>query len=475
MSNRHKYFYVEYIALAISAAILTFLLSDVRSEVLAMLLPTLAIVLVFLLFLTILNHRLGENIIFELGTMNLGFLVAYSAVPGLLGLAGLADDNPLSTFFLSQQEIGAHLWRHVLFAIGIAIGYLAFRGSRQLKTFVVHASDRSVRQDRKSIVISIIVIVISMALMNRLSGPVDDYWSHYTRYDHLPIILRKVISICVRLSWGFNSVLLTLMFLNFRRYKNWIPIVAIVICLNDILYSHGARIQTLIILFTVLCLYGLYVSKVSITKVLGLNVIMLILFTIVEVSRVTNDDLGAVLETMRENGFRVAGEFGAVFYTGFHLYTERTANSLPEVEWPMFFSDIWALVPFFDFSEWNPMHWYYQNYHPDAPAAPFTLGPIANSALWGGEIDLFIRGILSGTFLAFLTRWFISLRRSWWAAVIYVYFYATCILCLKYSIFFHTQLLVKTLLPVLLLTWVFRKINFTLKPLSAQTNVAYSK
>jgi hypothetical protein len=116
----------------------------------------------------------------------------------------------------------------------------------------------------------------------------------------------------------------------------------------------------------------------------------------------------------------------------------------------MFFNDLISLVTFGDFVDWNPMNWYAKNYYPDSIVPPFTLGPISDSAIWGGEIDLFIRGLLNGIFFALIVRWFIRCHNRWWGATIYAYFYATCIMTLKYSIFFHFNPLVKNIIPAML-------------------------
>ncbi len=151
-----------------------------------------------------------------------------------------------------------------------------------------------------------------------------------------------------------------------------------------------------------------------------------------------------------------AGEFLSVFYSGFHLYAERAQGTLPVREWPMFFTDIISLFTFGSFTRWNPMDWYTRNYVPDADVAPFTLGPIADSAMWGGEADLLVRAMVNGLFFALLMRWFLRHKDRWWGVSIYVYCYATCILTLKYTVLVHLNLIEKNLIPTLLLVQAAR-------------------
>ncbi len=117
----------------------------------------------------------------------------------------------------------------------------------------------------------------------------------------------------------------------------------------------------------------------------------------------------------------------------------------------MLINDLLAVVPFVDHETWNPMYWYARNYFPNAIVPPATVGPIAESAVWGGELDLAIRACLIGALYAGLMRWFLRRRTEWWALVIYSYLFATCVMTLKYSVLYQLAPLVRTLAPGLLL------------------------
>jgi len=103
------------------------------------------------------------------------------------------------------------------------------------------------------------------------------------------------------------------------------------------------------------------------------------------------------------------------------------------------------------------MYWYADNYFPNAVVPPFTMGPIALSALWGGEIGLFIQGVLNGILFAYLMRWFARDGARWRVMTIYVFCYSSCIMCLKYSIFWHLVPLEKIILPLVVIVSVLAK------------------
>jgi len=160
---------------------------------------------------------------------------------------------------------------------------------------------------------------------------------------------------------------------------------------------------------------------------------------------------------MVDKGLSIAYEFGAVFYTSFHLYSERLNGSLPQHDWLMFFGDFLNFVPFIDHTAFNSQYWYAENYFPNSSIPPQTMGPLADSAIWGGEIDLFFRGLVNGALYALLIRWFDKRRDVIWVLVIYCYIYATCVVALKYSIFFQISNLSRYVLPMILVSFIFMK------------------
>ena len=121
----------------------------------------------------------------------------------------------------------------------------------------------------------------------------------------------------------------------------------------------------------------------------------------------------------------------------------------------MFFYDFISPFTFNSDTRWNPMWWYSRNFYPLSDVPPFTIGPIAESAMWGGEFDLFFRGVLNGLFFSFIVNWFIQRRNKFWAVTIYVYCFSFSIITIKYSIFFYLTPIVKELIPTILITVFF--------------------
>ena len=420
--------------------------------------PTLTSILVFGMFWLILQRRLGGNIFGELGFLYVGLIVAYTVVPALAFMtASFYQNGPLYQLLPESSELRAHLWRQVLFESGVAAGYLLLRGRG---TWRAPAIVDEKRRDGRTLVFVAVLIVISVSAMTLLSAPVESYYDNYVRYDHLPWLEHKFVSLCIRVSLGLYCVLLVFLFRNYQKYKLVIPVVVLAICAHEIVYSFGARIEALIVLLEAIILYHFTVKKISLKWGLLGCALLVALFSAVEVIRML-DDFSSAPSAVADVGLKPPAEFIAVFFPGFHLYAERAAGTLPPREWPMFFNDFISLFTFGDFTRWNPMYWYARNYYPQAEVPPFTMGPIADSAIWGGEADLLLRSVINGVFFAYIVRWFLRYGDRWWGLTVYVYCCATCILTLKYSVFLHLTLIEKNLLPVLILVYAVRVLRFS--------------
>src|SRR5208283_1638985 len=425
---------------------------------LQILLPTCFTLAIFLYFSWRLRIQVQDNIFGEIGFIYLVFAVAYTVLPayGFLTLDSLASGagfQELATLMPDQGELGRHLWRHVLFIAAVGSGYLLFRGRHTPK----FDSIKDLGSAEKPVIrILLVIILFSVIGLWGLSAPVNTYVDNYTRYDNLSWIARRLVTICTILKTGGTFVLLTAMFQNYRRYRFYIWPIVTLLAVYEIQFSLGSRIEAFMILVAAILLYHYAVKKITLSKGILAALACVLVFSVIETVRFA-EDFSVLKETELQARGMPAAELGAVFVTGFHLYSERSAGSLPPIEWQVFFNDFISMVPLVDQTKWHPMYWYARNYFPNAVVPPQTLGPIAESALWGGEIDLLIRGFINGVLFAFLMRWFARDGGKWQVMTIYVFCYSTCIMCLKYSIFYHLPPLVKIILPVVLIVSVLAK------------------
>jgi hypothetical protein len=422
---------------------------------LQILLPTFVTIALFLYFSLRLRSQIQDNIFGEIGFLYLAFAVAYTVYPacGFLALNSLSSWAFQSLGLLSPDpaQIGLQLWRHVLFIAAVGSGYLLFRGRHTPKLF----SSVIFGDAQKLIVLSLFVATfIGVVVPWSLSAPVETYVDNYTRYDNLPWIGTRIISICNVLKTGGTFVLLSVLFRNYKRYRLFIWLFVILRVLQEVLGSFGARIGAFTILITAALLYHYCVEQITLKKGLLLMLALGSVFSAIEIARATDLNPTELKDAAMQNEGMPAGELGAVFLPGFHLYAERANGTLPPVPLQLFFNDFISMLPLAQ-TKWSPMYWYAENYFPNAPVPPMTMGPIALSALWGGEISLALQGMINGISFALLMRWFARNSAKWQIMTVYVFCYSTCIMCLKYSIFWHLESLVKVILPLVLLISIF--------------------
>ncbi|WP_332671339.1 hypothetical protein [Aromatoleum sp.] len=456
----------------IAVVLLSFLLALVVAVFLssesqrAVAVPALVILFSFFLFCVMLDGRVKSGIFGEVGVIFSGFVVAYSVIPALNFLI-LNFHFPLNFDALNfavlnprPEELGTHLWRHCLFAVTVMAAYLLARGGHGEASPDVG----STRVDNWVVAAVVAMVLICVGAISLLSAPVEDYYGHYTRFDALSPWMRRFAFLCLILKGGGYYVALTLMFSDYRRFR--VPIVLFVffIVAYELSYSLGSRIETLSILLAVACLYHFNVARIGFRQGLLYLGVLLVLFTAVEFYRTAEFDIQAALRDFSERGLSIATEFGAVFYTSFHLYVERSNGTLPEREWLMLFNDFFTAVPFFEHTQFNSQYWYARQYFPDSAVPPQTMGPIADSAIWGGEGDLAVRGLLTGMGFGLLARWALGRRTRLLRNVAYVFVFATCVIALKYSLIYQVSQMFRALAPALLVAYFMIRLQRAVRP-----------
>jgi hypothetical protein len=439
----------------LAAAIVVALLCAValRPEQKAVALPAVAILAIFAIFSVLLAKQLRAAVFGEIGFLFLGFAVAYSVIPALNFLALDFDFPPdgLNFAILDPQpdEIGLHLWRHALFIAMVATGYLVVRGRQTL------LSPPTARVPGTLLLGSLLVTLASTGLVTALSAPVTNYYEHYTRFDHLAPLGRYTAYVALLLKSAGYYVTLTLMFAAYRRYKYFIAPVVLSIVAYELVYSFGSRIESLSILLASACLFHYYVRPLRLATGAAYLFLLLLFFTSLEFYRAAEFDMEAVIDEIFESGLKFAYEFSAVFYTSFHIYYERALGTLPRPDWLMLINDFFTAVPMYDHVTYNSQYWYADIFFPDSVVPPQTMGPLADSGIWGGETDLAVRGLLTGLGYALIARWVMRRNTAWHQMLIYTFLFSTVVFGLKYSLVYQFSVMVRILLPVFFLYWAY--------------------
>jgi hypothetical protein len=415
--------------------------------------PLITITILYLLFIYILKIKTGNVLISDLGFIFSSFIFIYTIAPIINISIGIDSNDPISLLNPSEVDLNLAIWRQILYFLCFNLAYIFFRGSGKL-TFKNYSSTN---KDNKSILFLLGIILSSCLYLMYFSSEVHNYYEAYTRFDNLSWLLKKIASICIRLKMAAYAITLTFLYLNYKKLKYYIPIFIILSGTYEIFFSYGARVQFFIIIMQAIVLQSIIIKLVNFKKIVFIGILILLIITFIENVRLLDlNTIDGFSELPLIKAVRLPWELNAVFFPNLHLYMERAKNSIEALPILMFFSDFISIFSFASLTDFNPMEWYYHRYYPNAPVAPYTLGPIAESALWGGEIDLMVRGLINGIFFASITKWFVRRITNWSALVTYTFICATAPLTLKYSVFFDLSLIVKTLLPVLILVFIFR-------------------
>ena len=180
--------------------------------------PLFSITIVFVAVVVFIWRKLKQNLFVELGVIYLAFVVLYTLAPGF-GLLYAEYSSDLKVGLLldfldaDKKDLAFHLWRHFLFAITFAGSYFLFRKNKKIVSINL--------KEKSATIVYLLILILTIFLLTLffLSAPVNGYLDHYTRYNHLPTGLRKLVSFIIRFKMGFYTILLTLLFSQYKRFK----------------------------------------------------------------------------------------------------------------------------------------------------------------------------------------------------------------------------------------------------------------
>lgn len=387
------------------------------------------------------------------------FLTIYTVTPLLQNFIGINLFALNSIYEFSNNDVAIHGLRFLLFN-----GFVCFFYFLVVDFFCEHrikrlhddfsVSTSFLKDDRNSLIVAFSILAISFLFLILLAAPVETYYDNYTKYDHLPSHLRTLVSVAKRLYWGVLPIIVVLILINLKDKKFKAIIFLSVICFIDLMVSKGSRINTLIIVVQSVVLYNLLVSPIKLGKLFVIALPFIFLMFLIEIIRLSSGDVNF------EELVLVPGEFNALFFPSIELFKMRELGHLPPYSDLMIFKDIYHLIPFLNNSAADPMHWYWVNFHPKAQVAPFTMGPIADSAFYGSWGAIVLRAILLSLNLFILRALLLYTKRTFLTLLVFSYSVSISILVLKYSIFSYQEQLIKNLLPTFI---VFAFVCFVLR------------
>jgi len=413
--------------------LVVYLISDILGKGSELVILGLFSILNIFVFGYILNRNDLSKLITDIGFILLAFFLLYTIIPIIVFITDAYRFTFLGWLDLTNSSMVDNTYRHIIFSLSIQVVYIFFYRVCSGSLLVV-----SYKPETFVFLLCILLYLLVLVALSLFSNPVENYYDHYTRFDHLDGLSRKVVSIIVRV---YNGLLPFLIMFSVFKYKDnkWclFPII-FGICAYDVFMSHGSRIQALFVIIQAMIFYSYICKPIATKNVLFVSLFVVLIFTGIEIFRLATSDFSDVIA----DSYALAGEFSTLFYPEIYLFELRESGSMPTFDLGLYFKDFFELIPFLNIPGVNPMTWFWENFHPEAPVAPFTLGPISDSAMFGGNYSIPVRGALLGLVLGAIKTMF-ERNANWISLSIYSYLCSVVVLSLKYGFLTPISLLIK--------------------------------
>lgn len=415
----------------------------------------LGTLLIYAIGVSLMVRRTAGYCAADLGFIFFSLCFLYTAAPGMTFLFLELDEVPgwpwmeLNSLTPTEDALAVHLWRHNIFLLCFLLAYMFVRRRVDVVDFSRRVDSLGRRLGLKEIVFFIPLFFTFSILGNSIAGESDIYYEKYQVIESLGEWERIVYALANRIAAG-SQYFMVISFVCLP-IKKWLKVMGILaIAFYQLLMSSGSRVELLFFIIAGGVAYALFVNKVKLRYVFFAALCGLCSFWFIEVFRYYEFDLAETIQHFQAFGVKPMGELGAVFSTGFHLYSLSEVGQLPLRDGKMFFFEIMSLFSSNANSHLSPQSWYWREFYPNYPVPPQTNGPIADSALWGlGLFDLAIRACIIGFIFGWLTNKVFGRELSFVWAVIYIFYCATCVMTLKYGVLWQLNPIVKTMLPLI--------------------------
>lgn len=384
------------------------------------------------------------------GSIVIIFSYLYCVIPTMFFLTNTVEGAPFRWYDYSEVQLCDHLLRGAVFLATLIIT-LSLTKKRDIGLGLDLDVFRMLNASSATLMLCLATFILVNLILTLLSAPVDDYYSFYTRFDHLSGLPAIIVSICKRLSWGLTPIIICLISI---RYKNSLKMYVLsvgAIVLFLILNSYGARIEAMLAIIQATCFRAIWAKRqISIPKLtmfIPVVALALYIFKYIEIVRLEGSGLS---EGYSGSALLLApGEFFALLFPSIELY-DLQAVVKPH-GWDLYFKDVLSVIPFFDNSQRDFMYWYWQTFVPTAPVAPYTLGVLADPAILG-DWWLLVEGVIIGYSAELINR----LRHgpSVYRLAAFGYLSSVGILVIKYNMLTYFELFLNNFLPAAFVLWL---------------------
>jgi hypothetical protein len=244
----------------------------------------------------------------------------------------------------------------------------------------------------------------------------DGYGDSYLAIQQLPLFLRQILKILGGLSLFAQLTAMVWLFQHWRSLKLWA--YALVLFAVVSVRPEGGRAAVAIMLFATVILWNRFVRPFTLSQMALVGVLGVAAFTALGAVR-------AIANSTLELGvFEVGlGEFDVLWGNAVELYRENRDGRL-NLPVSLYFSEFYGPIPsnILPFEKMSYATWYLDVYYPEykLTGGGNMFGLLAQLAVGWGLIEAFIRGLVLGLFLGWLTR-YLGRGTQWWRYPVLLY------------------------------------------------------
>ncbi|HEX8255654.1 MAG TPA: hypothetical protein VF846_21125 [Thermoanaerobaculia bacterium] len=451
-----------------AACALTLTMVLVSVDMRYVLAPLLALTITAIVYGVVLFRRDGQLPVFEPASLAVAAAFVYASFPLLGFIAGglrwhTLTDYRLSMYDPGPREVGEFGWRYALYLACLVATYLIVRGRRAVLTTRLNppGNARVITIVGLFAFTTIFLLVISFRYgISFNPNYADIYRGEGKTARALPHVVLQFAGNALAIRLLLEQMFIVVLMLRWRSLAARFLLVAFLgwIAISS---AGGARTELVLLLMTAVLLYHRLVTPLKLRVLIPTGALILGGFLALGVVR----DLGGqgLVEKSDTPLLASSNEFQVIFANAYDLHYRRHAGLLPSVPWQIYWADLIAVVPsqLLPFQKVDPSLWYMISLDAQDTNIGLMFGLLAQAVLGRDWLELALRGIALGLFLALLQRWYVRNQARFWPTILIMFLAVWMFYTIRQSTFFFFYFIVYRFLPTMLAVEVLRQVLIT--------------
>ena len=433
----------------IAAALAVIYRESIHWSVVAPLIVTAAIVLLFLLYLRGIERTLPY---FEIGAFYVAITAIYIIYPllkyVLQGYRYETGDYRIMLLQYQPEALTAMGWWYVLYLVSFCLAYVLVRGRRAIQGRLV------VARTNWTLVSSILLLLTCARLFFVVLGYFFDmkftsYLESYVVIQRLPLVVRQIAAQVQGIDLTLQLMLIVALTCARGRSFRTLKISYLMITIVSNLLAPGGRIQLVAIILAAVGAHHLVVRRVRLRLMIAAAVLGFLSLLVMAALRTNGtSDLAALKARMGDHT-----EFEVIFGNALDLKYLQYASGMFTDKPNLYWSGIFAIIPqqILPMGKDNAGDWYVRTFYPEyfESGGGLAFGVLAEAVTGYGWPELIWRGAVVGMAFALLHRGLYRPRVSVYFLMFYLWVMVWSYLTVRSGTFSILMLITHRFLPPL--------------------------